>query len=395
MSEDKTIFKTKARAALKSFRVTLLSLLLLSPALLGYSLIGSWAISTAHADEITKQQEGGRSLGALREAQKKAAESNNQPQAIKDINTDPGLYTRTKLWLNQKQAEISRTLASYLTRYKETNDISFAFILIAASFLYGLLHAAGPGHGKVVISSYMLANKETLRRGIILAFLSSLVQGTVGVLLVAIPAFLFQATGTTIKTYGFHLTQLSYLLITALGCYLLYSFAKKRFQQFKLASAAVTTSEGTQHLAHSHSNRHSHAHDHSHEHSSECGCGHSHIPLSHEVEGNWSITKVISLILSVGLRPCSGALFVLAFALVKGLFWVGVVSVYAMAIGTAITISITALLAATSRELAILPAQGGKWQSLLGDIIRTTGALVIIAFGLLLFLSTLGPVRPF
>ena len=60
--------------------------------------------------------------------------------------------------------------------------------LLGVSFLYGIFHAAGPGHGKAVISSYLVANEETWRRGIVLSFASALLQAFVAVALVGIAA---------------------------------------------------------------------------------------------------------------------------------------------------------------------------------------------------------------
>lgn len=354
-------------------------------------------------------EEGGRSpdasLGALRAAQKEAAEkakaaAASQQPAIAPA-AEPGPIARMQAWLNQKQAEIVKTLSTYLTSFQNTGDASFAFWLISASFLYGLLHAAGPGHGKIVVSSYVLANNETMRRGILLAFLSAFVQGTVAVLLVYVLATIFNATGSAIKDLGFRLTQISYLLITALGIYLLGSTLYRRYLKPVLAGHAPIrephAAEYHHHHAHTRPHDHHEPHHHDHDHHEEsCGCGHKHLPASGELSGRFDLAKITSLVLSVGLRPCSGALFILAFALVKGLFWVGAVSVYAMALGTAITIS--AMMAATvaGRELAFLPGgAGSRWRVYVGDALRLTGAAVIIAFGLLLFTSTLGPVRPF
>ena len=96
-----------------------------------------------------------------------------------------------------------------------------------------LVHAAGPGHGKVVVSSYVMANNQTMRRGIILAFLSAFVQGTVAIVLVGGMAYLFNATGASIKQFGLKLTQLSYIFIILLGLYLLVSMAYRRYKNRK------------------------------------------------------------------------------------------------------------------------------------------------------------------
>lgn len=371
--------------------------------LIKIELITTAKAQTVEVQAVEKSPPSSRSLGGLRKAQEQAAKEAREKQGGANLITSQitkqsgseGLITRAKNWLRIKQIEITKSLSAYLTKFKETNDNRFALILLGASFLYGLFHAAGPGHGKVVVSSYILANKETVRRGIILAFLSAMVQGTVAVLLVAVLALIFNATGNTIKAFGFHLTQISYLMITALGLYLLVSLAKKRWQ-FYLSALTPAAANIPASLPDGQHHTHAHHHDHHHEHDEQCGCGHSHIPDSQELQGKWNLAKIISLILSVGLRPCSGALFILAFALVKGLFWVGVLSVYAMALGTAITISAVTLAAVSGRELAILPtSDSSNWQWIIADGFRFAASLVIIAFGLLLFYSTLGPVRPF
>ncbi len=319
----------------------------------------------------------GRSLGALRERQKQVAGANRQAD---DKQEGTSTYQKIQNWLRVKQAEIIRQLSSYINKFKETRDASFAITLIAASFIYGLVHAAGPGHGKVVVSSYVMANHQTMRRGILLAFLSAFVQGSVAVALVGTLALILGATGGTIKLVGHHLTQISYVLIILLGLYLLISALKPRIKGL-FANNAKATNHGN----------HS---DHDHQHSDSCS--HNHMPSADELQDNWSLSKVISLTLSVGLRPCTGAVFVLVFALVNGLFWIGILASYAMAFGTAITISVATILTVIGRDIVFFTAGGRSGTaSILFDVFATAGALIIIAFGLLLFSTTLGPTRPF
>lgn len=321
------------------------------------------------------------SLKALRKAQQET--SNKQPTAL-NTSARPNLWTRTKSWIAQKQAEISRTFSHYIDQFQQTNDARFALALILASLAYGLVHAAGPGHGKVVVSSYVMANNQTMRRGIILAFLSAFVQGTVAIVLVGGMAYLFNATGASIKQFGLKLTQLSYIFIILLGLYLLVSMAYRRYKKVK-AVKIEHSSSCAQH------------HDHHHHHAEEaCGCGHAHIPTSNQVQGSWNIAKITSLVLSVGLRPCTGALYVLAFALIKNLFWIGAIAVYAMALGTAVTISLMTMAVVGGRELALVSTAGNhRGVSFVYDVCAFGGAIVIILFGSLLLASSFGPVSPF
>ncbi len=321
----------------------------------------------------------------------KSNDKNNIPQNTagaqkvrenQNTTSKKNLWQSLTIWVNQKQIILSNTLTNYLQQFKKTNDYSFAVMLIGLSFLYGLVHAAGPGHGKVVVSSYIMANNQTMRRGILLSFLSSLVQGTVAVSLVAIPALVFSASGTTIKKLGLQFTQLSYILIILLGVYLLYSLLHKKWKSGR-----------ADHSTHNHSHNHEH---HDHEHHDDCGCGHSHIPRAEDVQGKWDLAKIVSLVLSVGLRPCTGALYVLALALIKGVFWIGVLSVYAMALGTAITISFVTMAVVGGRKFAYFSSsENSRFGSYVYDACTMGGAVIIIIFGTVLLSSSFTPLSPF
>ena len=85
--------------------------------------------------------------------------------------------------------------------------------------------------------------------------------------------------------------------------------------------------------------------------------------------------------MAVGLRPCSGALLVLTFSLLNGLYLGGILSVLAMSFGTALTVSALATLAVTAKDLAVRYAGikgNGVW---VGNAIEIGGALVVIALG--------------
>ena len=98
-------------------------------------------------------------------------------------------------WILAKQSEFYREMSATIRAAK--SDGSAVWTLLAISFAYGIFHAAGPGHGKAVISSYLVANQETARRGIVLSFASALMQSLVAVLIVGIGAWLLNATAKT------------------------------------------------------------------------------------------------------------------------------------------------------------------------------------------------------
>lgn len=112
-----------------------------------------------------------------------------------------------------------------------------------------------------------------------------------------------------------------------------------------------------------------------------------------QLAGPFSWRKVMAVVFSVGIRPCTGAILVLVFALAQGLFWAGVAATFAMALGTAITVAVLATLALGSRELALkLGGTNSTWASMVCAI---GGATIILLFGLLMFAASLGPARPF
>ena len=101
-------------------------------------------------------------------------------------------------WIFAEQAAFYRSLSGFIRAAKE--DGAAMWELFGISFVYGVFHAAGPGHGKAVISSYLVANEETWRRGVTLSFVSAAIQSVVAVIVVAIAAVLLGATAKSIGT---------------------------------------------------------------------------------------------------------------------------------------------------------------------------------------------------
>ena len=115
-----------------------------------------------------------------------------------------------------------------------------------------------------------------------------------------------------------------------------------------------------------------------------------------QLAGSISWRKMMAVVFSVGIRPCTGAILVLVFALTQGLFWAGVAATFAMALGTAITVAVLATLALGSRELALrLGGTNSTWASMVWTTCAIGGAIIILLFGVLMFMASLGPTRPF
>lgn len=118
------------------------------------------------------------------------------------------------------------------------------------------------------------------------------------------------------------------------------------------------------------------------------------MPLAKDLQGSLSLRQAAAVVLAVGIRPCTGAILVLIFALAQGMFWAGITATFAMALGTAITVSALAALAAGSRDTAIRFA-GSRWTERIYAAAGLGGALLVLVFGVFLLLGALANTSPF
>ncbi|MBW7972345.1 nickel/cobalt transporter [Bradyrhizobium sp. BR 10289] len=269
-------------------------------------------------------------------------------------------------WLLAKQSEFYRQMSSTIRAAK--SDGSAVWTLLFISFAYGIFHAAGPGHGKAVIASYLVANRETARRGIALSFASALMQSLVAILIVGISAWILNATAKTMCKAEGVIEIASYALIALFGLRLVW-VKGRTFLRALQAAQPVPAMAGVPHNHHDHGHHHHDAHDHhdhdhhhhdhghahhhhAHDHVHDEHCGHSHGPTPSELAGPGGWRRGFAAILTVGIRPCSGAILVLVFALAQGLFWAGIAATFLMGLGTAITVAVIAVIAVSAKDIA-------------------------------------------
>lgn len=311
-------------------------------------------------------------------------------------------------FINVYQESFYRSLTHSLEAMR--HDPWQLWTLVGLSFAYGVFHAAGPGHGKAVISSYMIASEIELRRGVAISFLSAFVQGVVAVALVGAAWVVLRGTSITLTKATHALEITSFAFVIAFGIWLL--LRKLRLMTRRVAVAPnlqwsapggiSLAFDGPQEGFDATSRRSSVLKpdaldgtclDPSHQHAGMAceSCGHSHLPDPSMLGGEKiNLREAWSAIMAVGLRPCSGALLVMTFSLLNGLFLGGVLSVLAMSIGTAITVSILATLAVTAKGLAVrLGGGGARSTAWIGNGIEIFGALLVISMGLLLLGASL------
>jgi nickel/cobalt exporter len=311
-------------------------------------------------------------------------------------------------WLLSKQSEFYREMSATIRTAK--SDGSAVWTLLAISFAYGIFHAAGPGHGKAVISSYLIANQETAKRGIVLSFASALMQSLVAVAMVGICAVLLNATAKTMCGAEKAIEIASYAMIAAFGARLVWTKggafiralqAPQALPAMVLAASAPHDHAGHGHDHHHHGHSHPHAHvahrgdehrhdghghDHVQGHVHDEHCGHSHGPVPSELAGPGGWRRGLGAIFAVGLRPCSGAILALVFALAQGMFWAGIAATLVMGLGTAITVATIAVIAVSAKDLARRlsgASEGGGALIMRGLEFGAAGLVLLFGVGLL------------
>ncbi len=331
---------------------------------------------------------------------------------VNEVAVKPtGPFAHIILWMNEQQRSFYLAMTNALKAMRE--DPWQASVLVGLSFIYGIFHAAGPGHGKAVISSYMIANETALRRGIFLSFISSLLQAIMAIAVVGLAWFLLHGTGISMNQTARYMEIASFALVLFFGLWLLARklpllFKKQDNANLSPASslfaaapepamasgpawqgsisqttrAAAATS--TVKLNYKPATAAASDHIFIGEGDLCAACGNAHIadPLTLGDDFNWKTAW--SAIFSVGLRPCSGALIVLTFALLNGLMVGGLLSVLAMAFGTFITVAVLATLAVTAKNTALRFAGNSATSGRLKVAIEVAAALFIALTGTLL-----------
>ncbi len=342
-------------------------------------------------------------------------------------------------YVMQLQQKMHRELATLLQQVKQ-NPGEYGPALILASFLYGIFHAAGPGHGKAIIATYMGTQVTSLKKGVQLSFMAAFLQAAVAVLLVTALVRLLELSMRQSQWVGAQFEAMSYLLVVVMGSVVCFkqfrhlrqlnkaqeqsvdsvkspsSFVNKSvvnkpvfdkaginkpainrpiIAKTIVKTAAVKSSDaekpGFVPVSGGQSARGMGVMTQQHQQlpDGSCSCGHKHMPLPEELEKR-GCKETAGIVLSMGLRPCTGALLVLMLANALGLYWYGVLSSLLIALGTAITVSTIAFLSVSVRNYAgqlmklYQKSEGDvRWINMLGIL----GGVVLILLGSGLFWS--------
>lgn len=244
------------------------------------------------------------------------------------------------LAITRAQRELNATLSREMRALREGGSPRAALVVAGIAFLYGVLHAAGPGHGKLVISSFFLARDTRILTGLLAGVLFSLLQVLSSIALVAVLALALEYGGFEVLGQSVRVELVSYALIIAIGVF--------------MTAGALRGHEG-----------HAHAE-----------------PLAAPPRGRASLWGVVT---AAGLTPCASALIILLFAWAQRAFALGVATTLVMGLGMAITVCAIGLGAIAVRRLILRGAAGRP--GALGWVRRglsVTGALLITVVGCLL-----------
>ncbi len=242
-----------------------------------------------------------------------------------------------------------------------------------------------------MISSYVLADGRTVRRGVLLSFLAAGVQALSALVLVGVLIVTLRWTGLQSKAMEAWLETVSWALVALIGAWLIYYQLRGAF------APAHAHAHGAGHAGHGH-HHHGHGHHHHGHHNQGDACEVcAHLPAPSQLQGDWSWRRALAIAFAVGIRPCTGAIVVLVFAIGQGLWWAGVLSTLMMAIGTATAVSVLAAGAVWFREASARIA--GKGSSKWGEHVHLAaglgGAGLVLILGVVFFIGSLVTTQPF
>ncbi|MGC0222914.1 nickel/cobalt transporter [Pseudooceanicola nitratireducens] len=249
-----------------------------------------------------------------------------------------GGMERIGTWAAQGQREAQSALARTLRALRQGEAGALAG-LMGLCFLYGVFHAAGPGHGKVLIGGYGLGRRVAALRLAGLALASSLAQSATAVLLVLAGIGVIGWTRTQVTGLADGVLNLaSYGAIALVGLWLVLRGLR---HLWRTGTGGSGYADPHDHPHHDHAHHHDH---HPHDHGPDCGCTHAHGPSPEQAARVHSLRDALVLIGAIAIRPCTGALFLLIIAWRMDLLAAGIGGAFAMGLGTA-TITVAAALA--------------------------------------------------
>ncbi len=265
-------------------------------------------------------------------------------------------------WAAEGQRVAQSGMAQAL-RALRTNEPGAILTLMAVCFGYGFFHAVGPGHGKLLIGGYGMANRVAVTRLSVLAVLSSLAQAVSAIVVVYAGVwFLGLGRAAMVDSAENWFAPISYAAIGAIGIWLALRGALRLWRDTR-------------------AKMHAQAEDHRHHHASDDGtcasCGHMHGPTPDQASQVSSLRDALLLIGAIAIRPCTGALFLLILSIRMNIDLAGILGTFAMALGTASVTLASAIASVTVREGTLARFAGDQQTARIAGVIETGAGIVI------------------
>lgn len=253
---------------------------------------------------------------------------------------------------------VQKELTQHLNRFGmdiQANPLGAAlWMFLGLSFVYGVVHALGPGHGKTVVCSYFLSNPGSFFSGALMGNAITFVHMGSAAVAVGAAYVLFSSGMGGFQQASRALQPASYGLLTLMGLFL----AGKAIRDVIKGGLLAETS----------------------------------CPIDHtEVARSAHIKKVLTVSFITGLVPCPGAAVILAFAIGQNIFWAGILAIIAMAVGMGLTTTLFAWAAVAARGATLkLSGRNKTFFNWVYAALSICGAASIAIFGALLLVGSLG-----
>ncbi|WP_201288006.1 nickel/cobalt transporter [Psychromonas sp. L1A2] len=296
----------------------------------------------------------------------------------------PSLIMASMHWQKSINEQIIELLYS-----AKTELVASGFSLVSLAFIYGVLHSLGPGHGKLIVTTYLATHPTKIKISLILTVLSALLQALVAIIAVSVLLLVFNSTMREVNNEANNLISLSFYSVVILGSIVIWRNAKALFKgaYSRPIPIKITAIKPIINSV----NPRNHSNDLNT--NNICGCGHVHFASAEYINKASSLKEYLAIIFSVGLRPCTGAIMVLLFSNMLGLYWLGIVSAFLMSVGTALTTSIIAIMTILSTKLVQGYLSSGnnqyksKKRTSMKIVVKLTGGILLVLMGIILLKS--------
>jgi nickel/cobalt exporter len=256
-----------------------------------------------------------------------------------------GLFNGALQRLAHQQMLLNERISHQFKAVRNTGSGAAFFTILALAFLYGVLHAAGPGHGKSIVAAYFVANEARWTSGVVMGGVISLLQGLTAVVVVFLLSLVLKTSQMAVENNGAMVEFISYSLVVLIGLVLFYRAVTGKGHSHQHGPLPFGHDHG--HHGHRH---HGHGHD-------RRACGHDHGHRDHGHDGHHaapartgtSFRRILTL--ATGVAPCASAIIIMLFALANGALLVGTIAVLSLSLGMGLTVSAIGVLSILARGL--------------------------------------------